>query len=111
MGLVKERLPGTFESYLQLVHPDDRESVRERLQEAIRGDRLHFLEEHRLSSEEVGVRWVEGRGRIQRDDSGRAVLVKGTVVDVTPRKEAEQALRESEERFRRLAAASLKALP
>jgi PAS domain S-box-containing protein len=105
LGVAKGALPRTLASYLQLVHADDRENVREALRGTLH-EQLDFLEEHRIVTGDGGTRWVEGRGRIQRDASGRPLLIRGTVVDVSARKEAEQALRESEERFRRLAAAS-----
>jgi PAS domain S-box-containing protein len=105
LGVTKGVLPRTLASYLQLVHADDRETVREALRGTLHEQR-DFLEEHRVVAGDGGARWVEGRGRIQRDASGRPLLIRGTVVDVSARKEAEQALRESEERFRRLAGAS-----
>jgi PAS domain S-box-containing protein len=45
-------------------------------------------------------RWVIGRGEVKRDDTGRLVELHGTVQDISERKRAEEAIRESEERFR-----------
>jgi len=47
-------------------------------------------------------RWVSTRGEAERDASGRIVRYRGTAQDVTERRQVEEALRESEERFRRV---------
>jgi PAS domain S-box-containing protein len=47
-----------------------------------------------------GNRWIKARGEAVRDANGRITKLRGTVQDITERKEAEQALRDSEERFR-----------
>jgi PAS domain S-box-containing protein len=51
-------------------------------------------------------RWATMNARLVRDEQGSPVAIEGTLVDVTARKRAEQALQESEERFRRLADAT-----
>ncbi len=48
-------------------------------------------------------RWVHFRGEPERDASGRIVKLRGTIQDITERKQSEDALRESEQRFRALA--------
>jgi len=47
-------------------------------------------------------RWVSTRGEAERDASGRIVRYRGTAQDITERRQVEEALRESEERFRRV---------
>lgn len=49
------------------------------------------------------VRWVHERADVLRDDAGRAVRLLGVVQDITDRRQAEQELRESEQRFRQIA--------
>jgi len=50
--------------------------------------------------------WITGRGEAVRDSDGRIVHLRGTILDITERKRAEQALREGEERFRLVANAA-----
>ena len=85
-----------FETYMQLVHPDDRASHEAALRAAIEaGDRVEVR--HRIvRPADSSVRWLEGTGRVIRDDSGRALRMAGVVQDVTERAETEAALRERE---------------
>jgi PAS domain S-box-containing protein len=58
--------------------------------------------EIQMRRKDGAVIWARDSGRIVRDESGRLVHYEGTLSDVTERKEAEQALRDSEERYRDL---------
>ncbi|MDX2146153.1 MAG: PAS domain S-box protein [Planctomycetota bacterium] len=100
-GLAPEQ-PSTIETFFEGVHPDDREHVRDSVRHAISQGRDGRYEiEHRVVSREDGlVRWVVAMGRTTRGVDGRLLLV-GSVKDITSRKQAEEALRESEERSRR----------
>jgi PAS domain S-box-containing protein len=81
----------TIERYEALVHPDDREAVRQ----AYRGTRDQpeggdFLVEHRIALSPDGKdRWVQARGRVVKDAEG-VKLVVGTTLDITERKAAEE---------------------
>ena len=91
-------------SFLEAVHPED-------LRRALRAH--HQLEkgeavvvEYRIIRPGGTLRWVQDRGFPIRNESGRIVRLAGIAEDITERKRAEQALRESEERFRNLADAT-----
>jgi PAS domain S-box-containing protein len=82
-----------FEDYAEAVHPDDREYVMQR--------RVQLLTERGPSDIEYRVVWPDGsvhvifgRATVVYDESGRAVRVYGTNVDITERKQAEQDIRE-----------------
>jgi PAS domain S-box-containing protein len=84
------------------VHPDDREMVRERLEQAIAQDSV-FQTEFRVVLPDRQTRWVSGYGRVvKRDASGKAMRMTGVMFDVTERKAIEEAVRQSEERLRLL---------
>lgn len=87
----------TYEDYLSHVHPDDLESVRDAWEAALKGSA--FDHEHRiLAGEEI--HWVHQKGELEFAADGRLVGVFGTTHDITERKEAEAALRESEEQYK-----------
>lgn len=98
-----------FEDYAEAVHPDDREYVMQR--------RVQLLTERGPSDIEYRVVWPDGsvhvifgRATVVYDESGKALRVYGTNVDITERKRVEEALRISEKNFRTLADKSLEGI-
>jgi PAS domain S-box-containing protein len=93
----------TYRQVVDLIHPDDRENVRVALEEARRrGDGGHFQVTYRILLPGGRLRFVNGRGVVSVDAEGRLSKVLGTCHDVTTVREVEEALRESEERLRRI---------
>ncbi|MBX9601992.1 MAG: PAS domain S-box protein [Bryobacteraceae bacterium] len=96
-------LPGSFDgnpdAWKRFVHPEDLPAtealVRAWLESGAeeRSYRYRFYRQGQI-------RWIEARGRVYRDGDGRAVRLTGINIDITDRMRAEEALRESEERFR-----------
>jgi PAS domain S-box-containing protein len=97
-GLTPGTFDGTVDAYLATVHPEDRPIVLGRVQPTLEHE-LYTIE-YRAISPEGHVRWVEARGRLTRDVDGQAVEMHGVCLDVTERKRADEAHRESEARFR-----------
>jgi PAS domain S-box-containing protein len=83
----------TVESYLEHVHPEDRQLVRQTVQRAL-GDASPFTFEHRVLRPDGAVRWVHARGRVIVDSAGRPERMVGTSQDITDAKGLEQ-LREN----------------
>ena len=91
------------EGWLRAVHPEDRAAV-VRVWEEARAKEAIARIDYRFQRADGAVVWVLGQARPERDAAGRCTGYVGTVTDITERKRAEAALRESEERFRDLLA-------
>jgi len=89
--------PLTFEQFMERVHPDDRQSVRRAVQRS-REDRSDYEAEYRLVVPSVGTRWVAARGRCEFDCDGKPLRMRGVTIDITKRRQAEEALIASEQR-------------
>jgi PAS domain S-box-containing protein len=86
----------TAQAYLERVHPEDRDRVQARVAEALEGRSEVYQEEFRiLRADDGSTRWLAARGEVHRD-SGGALRMRGVHIDVTERRLAEAALRESE---------------
>lgn len=94
--------PINLSNFLSAVHPDDRERMRERIQAAL-SHKGEYESEYRITQQDGGTRWVSGYGHVEFDQHGKAVAMRGVTRDITKRKLAEEALRESEGRFRTVA--------
>lgn len=86
----------------RLIHPDDREQTLARCREAAAQGRSQDLE-YRVRTADGQVVWLRDLMDVQQATNGHPARLRGLMVDVTERKRVENALRESEARFRQLA--------
>ncbi|MBX9798947.1 MAG: EAL domain-containing protein [Burkholderiaceae bacterium] len=84
-------------SYEQITHPDDRQHVRDTIQEAVQNNR-RFDIEYRIVRADGSIRHVWERGTNISHDTWD--ILEGFIQDVTERKQADEALREAERRYR-----------
>jgi len=90
----------TAKSFPELLHPEDKKQVLQKMQECIEGKTKDCNVEFCMKSKSGNWKWILGRGKVvSRDSKGKALRFLGTYVDITQRKEMEEALRESEEKF------------
>jgi len=92
----------TADAFVAAVHPDDRAKVRQAAEAAMREGKPYNIE-HRIVRPDGSERVVLDQAEVLRDADGRAIQIIGIIQDMTERKRAEDALRESEQRFRQLA--------
>jgi PAS domain S-box-containing protein len=93
-------------AYRHRIHPDDWPQYRQRVEKLVAGfeDETASRHEYRWLCKNGQYRWFADSVALVRDDDGRPLALVFTGRDTTERREAEEVLRESEERFRTLAA-------
>ncbi|MFC6824864.1 PAS domain-containing sensor histidine kinase [Halopelagius fulvigenes] len=96
-GIDRQTLYDEPLSFLDAVHPDDRDRVREGFAALPETD---FDEEYRVVRPDGEVRWVHARGASVHDESGELSRIVGIGEDVTERVERERELERSERRYR-----------
>ncbi|MBD1808162.1 PAS domain S-box protein [Microcoleus sp. FACHB-SPT15] len=89
----------TYEEFLELVHPEDRDRIRQTDERALEtGD--GYDSEFRIILPDGSLRWVQSKGQVFYDETGKAVRMAGVNLDISDRKLAEEQLRQSEEQLR-----------
>jgi two-component system sensor histidine kinase UhpB len=103
LGYSSEEWKDDPELHLRMMHPDDRAAATA----AIAHSRIQarpLRQEYRLIARDGRVLWFREEAKPVADGSGEVLFIQGILVDVTQSKHAEEALRQSQEELRRLAA-------
>ena len=101
-GYRAEDIKPGVESWFDLIHPDDRERVVGGTHALIDSGGQAWSAEYRFRRHNGTYAYVFDRGFVIRNPAGKALRMIGAMQDITARKEAETALREAEDRYRRL---------
>lgn len=90
-----------YGTFIQAIHPTDRDRIHAAIEAAITGRSLYDVEMRSVWTD-GSVHWIRSIGRTRYDHNGVPTRMIGVVLDITKRKQAEEDLREGERRFRRL---------
>ena len=91
-----EEFGATYDNFLDLIHPDDREMVNGTVQESLNNPEQLYTVEHRIELDGGRIKFVEEHGKVYCDVDDVPSRMIGTIIDVTTRKQQELA----EERHR-----------
>lgn len=95
-GLSKDA-PASFETWLSVLLPEDRELAIARIDQSLK-DHSTLWNEYRIVLPDESIRWIGASGNTEYDGDGRALRMSGICLDITERRDAEEALREAQER-------------
>jgi len=88
--------------YPDIVYKGDMERVHKEINDFADADLEEYTQEYRIVTKSGEIRWVEDQTSVVRDEFGTKIHNQGILIDITDRKSAEEKLRKSEEKFRRI---------
>ncbi|HEY0944366.1 MAG TPA: response regulator [Opitutaceae bacterium] len=103
LGYQPGQIAGTPEAWAALIHPEDLFTYRAGVQQQLAGEALFVAPEYRVRTGAGDWRWLYSRSKVvTRNAAGTPVRIIGTLQDISERKAAEEALRESQSTTRKL---------
>lgn len=95
-GYAPDEFKISFRRWMRLIHPDDRDSARRKIERLVSKGEANFEVEFRQRSKDGSWKWVLGKGKVvARSKDGKALRVAGTLGDISGRKRMETDLRET----------------
>jgi PAS domain S-box-containing protein len=94
-GLERQDFDGTYQFFLALIHPDDRQAVEQATDQSLNDTKKQYSIEHRLIRPDGSERSVYERGEVMVDEKGKPKRMFGTVLDITERKQSESMLQKA----------------
>ena len=98
-GVDKETFVATYEGFMEVVHPDDREEVAQAVQRAVE-ERVDYTVEHRIIRSDAELRHIYASGRVVSGEDDRTHRLVGVAQDVTERVTHQKLAEEYDRRLR-----------
>ena len=93
LGYKPNEFPPNYESWVHLLHPDDRSSAQEFIKNYLKAETDTYENEYRCRGKDGTYRWIRAKARmIERGPGGEPVLMIGNHEDISDRKQSEEAL-------------------
>ncbi len=103
LGYEPGEMPGSYATWRSLVHPDDIGAAEDTMRAHLEQGAASYQIEFRMRTKEGDWKWIHARGSVvTRDANSEPVRMVGTHTDISGRKQAEKALRESEGKYRHI---------
>jgi two-component system cell cycle sensor histidine kinase/response regulator CckA len=106
LGYPADTVGSDFNWWQDHIHPEDKERVISAVRAIIEGGGRFWMDEYRFLCSDGSYACVFDRGHVLHDEEGKALRMIGAMMDITDRKRAEEALRETNETLRTLIQAS-----
>ncbi|QFS43525.1 PAS domain S-box protein [Nostoc sphaeroides CCNUC1] len=101
LGFAEHEIGNSLSEWLERVYLDDKARVYEEISKHLCGETQQYVSEYRIECKDGTYKWILDRGQISsRAEDGLPLRMLGTHTDITERKRIEEALRESEQRYR-----------
>jgi diguanylate cyclase (GGDEF)-like protein/PAS domain S-box-containing protein len=105
LGLTPQSVGFTYETYLNFVHPDDREFVKKSVLDALSGEKSYSID-YRIILRDGSGRFIHSEAEVILDHAGNPIKMQGTIQDITERKRIEEILRQRTDFEKTIAAIS-----
>ena len=102
LGYGATELPDSLETWTGLLHPEDREGAIAYAQWYLNAPGGDYRQAFRLQHKDRTYRWIEARASFVTEADGRRIRLLGSHTDITERKQMEDTVQESEQRYRTL---------
>lgn len=95
-GIDKKAFTPSYEGFLSVIHPDDKEKVNEAFKDSVKSKKPYTVE-HRIVTQDAIEKFVREKGYTSYDESGKAIQTIGTVQDISEEIKQQQKLKEAKE--------------
>jgi PAS domain S-box-containing protein len=103
LPFVPESFAKTFRSWKETIYDADLPKVNQNIEDHLKGLTPDINIEYRIKNTKGSINWLQTKGKVvERDKGGKAIRVVGTHTNIGARKEMEQILMESEQKYRSL---------